>query len=135
VEYTFDVTVAESCNDYIKKNNNIVWYLDNTPYRNEVVNGQISYGWDRFVAAIDALGAYPDAGQVKYEAGTLPEGFGVGSKHEIRWEWIMNENESGEYVYDTGDDNIPDHTQDQFDTFMDNLNVSLVITITATQVD
>lgn len=129
VDYTFDVAVVSNCDQLIKDNKNIKWILDGITYNT----------WDEFVDAIDALGAYPN-NATKYEAGTLPNGFGTDDVHTIAWIW---EYAGGNNVYPvagqigTGTDGKL--TQDEYDTYMGNQadldDVSITITITATQLN
>lgn len=107
VAYSFIVSTAGSeCAQEIEDNENIKWYLDDVACDN----------WDDLLADIAALS------QSYVAAGQLPSGFGDGNSHNIKWEWVFH----------TGD------AQDVEDTTMGNtanLNVKIVITVTATQLD
>ena len=113
VAYTFTVsTDGSTCERSIKDNPNIQWKLDGGDWSS----------WDDLLAAIEAL-AGDNAGN-KYEAGTLPTAFGAtgDNTHTVSWQWKFDENDND--VTDTTMGNAP--TLD---------NVTLKITVAATQVD
>lgn len=117
VAYTFNVsTEGSSCAEDIKKNKNIQWKLDNGKW----------VSWDDLLIAIQNLdGADGKAGK-DYEAGKLPTGFDKTATHTVAWQWLF-------------EDETDTDTQDAADTAMGNKeildNVTLNITITATQID
>ena len=137
VDYTFNVsTEGSSCNDAIKNNSNIKWYLDGAlapAYKGNGTDADPQYKegtWDALLMAIEAL----DGNQAddKYESNTLPEAFygttpNGAAEHTVKWEW----------VFETAGAGMAD--QDKADTAMGNADildtVELKITITATQVD
>lgn len=112
VAYTF-VVDADITGNYtaLDNNENFVWTLDGTPYQTVAL----------LLKAIEDLDG--NKNQNRYEAGTLPTGFGVDSEHTIGWAW----------EFSTGD------ADDEIDTAMGNApdlaDVSITITITATQID
>lgn len=127
VAYTFTVdTTGSSIHDDVKNNTNIQWKLDNG-----------SWGtWDQLITAIKKLsGSTDSSGSATYGPGSLPSAFGTAdTEHTVSWQW----------VFETADDNNADNgsemaTQDATDTNMGNANtlanVTLKITITATQLD
>ena len=126
VAYTFTIEVTETCDKLIKANKNIIWYLD----------GAACSDWDDLIAKIKLLSGEAD-GSKDYAAGELPAGFTASDDvHTIAWEWLI----SGTETYDHDNDPLtPDLTQDQYDTYMGNQadldDVSIIITITATQLD
>lgn len=142
VDYTFSVSTAGSqCAISIQKNTNIKWYLDDELAPAYVSTGEeadTSYdegSWNALLKAIEAL----DGDKTKYDAGKLPEAFygtpsDTNKKHTIGWKW----------AFDTEDDTSTTEKnemkdQDATDTAMGNAdtldNVTLKITITATQID
>ena len=138
VAYNFTITVEASCDELIKNNKNIVWKLDK--------NGGEELTWEEFVKAIVKLSGttaevtYVNnmaSATVKYEAGTLPEAFATSdTEHTIYWEWKFGDEE---HAYKgTYDVNSLTMTQDEYDTYMGNMDemddVSIKITITATQI-
>lgn len=109
VDYTFKVeTTITGDYDSLDANENFVWTLDGTEYTSVAA----------LKAAIEALDGDED-----FEAGELPEGFEVGDKHTIGWAWEYSVDEDG----------------DTADTAMGNMdpleNISITITVTATQID
>ena len=118
VAYTFTVSADDSkCAQSIKDNKNIQWKLDNGAWGT----------WDALITAINALdGNKPDN---KYAPGELPDAFTAaeGNTHTVYWRWL----------FDGTSDGATD--QDKTDTDMGNAvdlaNVTLKITVTATQVD
>ena len=127
VDYHFDVTVVAACDQLIQDNMNIQWKLDNGVWGT----------WADLINALDDLGE--GAADGVYEAGQLPDGFGVGESHTISWQWIF-ENDTNTYDISAGTSASPTIlTQDQYDTYMGNQadldDVSIEITITATQID
>ena len=129
VSYKFTVAVSASCDPHIKENKNIQWKLDTGAWGT----------WDNLIKDIQALSG-DASGSKSYTPGTLPAAFGTDDKeHTIEWQWIFNETESGTLVYDLDGDSTADATQDEYDTYMGNMadleDVSIKITISATQVD
>lgn len=138
VDYYFDVTVDAICDKLIRDNRNIQWALDDGWFGT----------WDELVDALNELERTADG---VYEAGQLPYGFDFDDTHTIRWQWIFdNEDEDPygsprpEYEYEVSPppySSAPPMTltQDEYDTYMGNQadldNVSIKITITATQID
>ena len=112
VAYTF-VVDADITGNYtaLDNNANFVWTLDGTPYQTVAL----------LLKAIEDLDG--NKNQNRYEAGTLPTGFGFDSEHTIGWAW----------EFYTGD------AADEIDTAMGNAtdlaDISITITITATQID
>ena len=136
VAYDFTVTVEASCDEKIKNNKNIVWKLDN--------NGQTELTWDAFINAIAKLSGAEivttngniTTGTKRYNAGELPVAFAANdTEHVIYWEWKF-EDKANANTYTVDSVNM---NQDQYDTYMGNMeemdDVSIKITITATQVD
>ena len=122
VAYTFEVSVSENCDPRIKANKNIQWSLD----------GVACSSWDEMIAKIKLLSGEPD-GICEYSANSLPPEFNLTkNRHVISWEWLS----TGAETYTVGENNL---TQDQYDTYMGNMDtldeVSISITITATQID
>ena len=120
VAYTFKVdTDGSSCADNIKNNKNIQWKLDEGNWGT----------WDQLIVAIEAMDGNVVAGQDNatpadyHAAGTLPTGFDKTTTHKVSWQWIYNTDDQG----------------DTTDTAMGNAtkldNVTLKITVTATQID
>ena len=127
VDYTFDVTVVGNCDADIQANKNIQWKLDNGEWGT----------WTDLLADIGELGEGDDNGV--YEAGQLPKGFGTNDTHTISWQWIFEDpavDTDDENTYTVGGKTL---TQDEYDTYMGNKadldDVSITITITATQID
>jgi len=116
VDYSFTVSVTDSCADGIKNNSDIQFKLDDG-----------SWGtWDNLVSAIKAL-AGESGGSKNYTAGNLPDFFNSTSdSHTIYWQWLFE---------DTGKTT----TQDAADTALGNASTaaecSLTISVTATQID
>lgn len=115
VAYTFNVsTEGSSCAEDIKKNKNIQWKLDNGKW----------VTWDALLTAIQNLdGTDGEAGK-DYEAGKLPAGFDKTATHTVAWQWLFDDATDTQDVADTAMGN-----KDTLD------NVTLKITITATQID
>ncbi len=131
VAYTFTVSTNDSsCPDAIKNNPNIKWYLD---------NDTTLLSWGDLLAAIQALDGEAGENGKTYAANTLPTDFyGTtidGAKtHTVGWKWLF------ETADDTSTTDKNEGTvQDTTDTGMGNADtlaeVTLTITITATQVD
>ena len=117
VAYTFVVSAdGSTCDESIKNNTNIQWKLDNGEWGT----------WDALIAAIEALDG--NKTDDKYGAGSLPDAFKDAnvSTHEVGWKWAYSVDADGD-VADTGMGNATDLT--------DLANVTLKITITATQID
>lgn len=116
VDYTFGITVTESCSADIKANPNIQFKLDDNAYGS----------WDDMIADIKALSG-DESGTKNYVAGTLPEEFATGAEtHTISWQWLFT---------DTPETNA----QNAVDTAMGNKtsadSCSLKVSVTATQID
>jgi len=142
VDYNFEITVTETCDDLIKNNKNIKWYLDD-----EAMTGT-ALTWDQLVDAIVKLSGATTVTEtgdkhtatVKYDAGNVPAAFAVDMVHTISWQWVFDGG-SNEYAVagqtGTGTDNKL--TQDEYDTYMGNADVlancSITIEIVITQVD
>ena len=109
VAYTF-VVDAEITGNYtaLDNNDNFVWTLNGSNYATV----------EKLLEAIEKLD-----GDKTYEAGTLPTGFGIGNTHTIGWAWDYSKNDAGD-ITDTAMGNA-----DSLD------NISITITITATQVN
>lgn len=107
VAYNFTIDATGTCANEIKDNTSIKWYLD-----------EAEYTFDGLLAAIKALSGDP-SGTKRYEAGTLPEDL----MHTVKWVWSFNVNETG----DTADTDMGNAA--------DLANVTLKITVTATQID
>ena len=113
VAYSFTVAVEETCDALIKANDNIKWKLDDGAWGD----------WDTMIADIKALSGH-ESGTMQYAPNTLPTGFTkADDEHTISWQWIFS----------------TDAEDDARDTTMGNAqlldDVSIKITITATQVD
>lgn len=123
VAYTFNVsTEGSSCTEDIKNNKNIQWNLDNGTWGT----------WDALMTSIQALDG--NVADDKYAAGTLPNAFNQNSnEHTVSWQWIFDDTSA------TGATEESIKAQDTIDTAMGNKdtldNVTLKITITATQID
>lgn len=120
VAYTFTVNADESkCAQSIKDNKNIQWKLDNGAWGT----------WDKLITDIKSLSGNP-TGTKEYTAGQLPDGFKDKSEHTVAWQWAFQT---------AGTDGVVDAGQDKTDTDMGNAvdlaNVTLKITVSATQVD
>lgn len=118
VAYTFVVsTEGSSCDDAIKNNANIKWSLDGVLAK---ADGKTDGSWDALLAAIQALDG--NKTDDRYEPNTLPAAFNAtgNNEHTVSWEWTFAGNDAA-------------------DTLMGNAdtlaNVTIKITITATQVD
>ena len=107
VAYTFTVdTTGSSCDQTIQNNTSITWKLDNGKWGT----------WNELIAAIEAL----DGDKAQYEAGTLPTEFTGTTEHEVAWKWEFDGNDT------------EDTTMGNAETLA---NVTLKITVTATQID
>ena len=137
VAYDFTITVDAFCDEKIQNNKNIVWKLD---------DAGVELTWEELIIAIVKLsgattvtynGATSTA-TVRYNPGELPTAFTTeDDTHTIYWEWKF---EGGSATYDHDNNpETPELTQDQYDTYMGNMeemdDVSISITITATQVN
>lgn len=120
VGYTFNVSTAgSSIKDAIKNNNNIQWKLDNG-----------SWGtWNQMITAIEALDGNVAADTDKntpadyYAPNTLPTAFNENNQeHTVSWQWKFDESNN-------------DATDTEMGNAADLADVTLKITITATQVD
>lgn len=132
VDYTFVVSTAGSTIDtHIENNPNIEWGLDGQYFENK--DGK---SWTKLLAAIDALDG--NVTDNKYEAGDLPDAFyGAAGKengaatHTISWRWLIDDGSANK--------DAEDNTQNKYDTAMGNNSdlekVTLIVSITATQVD
>ena len=112
VAYTLTVSVDGSvCDPTIASNANIQWKLDGGNWTD----------WGTFLNNIKALSG-DASGTKSYEAGKLPANFA--DTHTVEWQWIF--------------ENDDDAAQDAVDTALGNADalaeVTLVITISATQV-
>lgn len=126
VAYEFKVdTTGSSCDNLIKNNTNIKWYLDNKLAPAITGENAITEGsWDALMVAIKTLSG--DASGTKtYGPNTLPEAFkSTGeNEHTIKWEWDIGT---------TDEHNETDTTMGNATELDD---VKIAITITATQVD
>ncbi len=121
VAYTFVVSADEStCADSIKNNANIKWSLDGVLAK---ADDKTEGSWDALIAAINALdGNKPND---RYEPNTLPDAFNtVGTNvHTVGWEWTFSTSEDA------------DTTDTEMGNATDLANVTLKITVTATQID
>ncbi len=128
VAYQFDVDVVATCDESIKNNPNIVWSLDDAlaPAVAESAegagDGKAAGSFDALVAAIEDLQNGDDDDNI-YNPGELPSAFDAADEtHKISWEWKFDENNN-----------------DATDTAMGNADplaqVSIEITVTATQLD
>lgn len=119
VAYTLKIdTTGSKCSEDIKKNTNIVWYLDNeacTATENKT-------SWDVLLEKINALD-----GDEEYEAGELPDAFNKTSNHTVKWEWKFDKDQEGATDLDTKDTEMGNKS--------DLDSVTLKISITAEQVD
>lgn len=121
VAYTCEVSTAgSSCDDAIKNNTNIKWFLDGSVAK---AAGKTDGSWDALLAAIEALDG--NKADNKYEPNTLPAAFAAtgANEHTVGWEWVFNT------------DDAADTTDTTMGNAADLANVTLKITITATQVD
>lgn len=119
VAYTFKVdTTGSECAADIQNNPNIQWKLDGGNWGT----------WNAMITSIEALDG--NKTEDKYEPNTLPDAFNTTgtNEHTVYWQWLF-------------DDTVtPQPTNnDAGDTAMGNKstldNVTLKITVTATQVD
>lgn len=123
VAYTFQVdTNGSMCADTIKNNPNILWKLDSGTWGT----------WDAMITAIEALDGNKTGN--RYEPGTLPDAFlAENTGHTIFWKWIFDENagnkENGTTNNDAGDTAMGSVAA------ADLANVTVVVNITATQID
>lgn len=106
-EITFSTEGSEAAED-IQNNKNIVWSLDGTAYDS----------WEDFLAAIEDLSE-------EVEPNNLPANDG---KHIVSWEWLFED--ADEEQIDASD--VVDTAAGNAD---EDLNVTLVISVTATQID
>lgn len=128
VAYTFVVSTDGSvCDENIQNNANIQWKLDNNLVPAVGTEGDTNYAaagsWKALIAAIEALdGNKPND---RYEPNSLPEAFkSVGAnEHTVGWEWLFSTNVDA----DAADTSMGNAT--------DLADVTLKITITATQID
>lgn len=109
VAYKFTIEATGDCDETIKNNPSIKWYLD-----------EAEYTFEGLLAAIKALSGNP-TGTNTYEAGQLPTTDSDGKfMHTVKWVWEFDGNDTG-------------------DTTMGNAaalaQVTLSITVTATQID
>lgn len=130
VAYSFAVsTNGSQIDDSIKNNTNILWKLDNGTWGT----------WDELLNSIKNLsGSTDNSGTCNYAPGTLPTAFGKDdTTHTITWKWAFDENDWFEQI-STGSGTCGSD-KDSDDTEMGNAtslaNVTLKITITATQLD
>lgn len=114
VAYTFEVsTTGSECADAIQDNANIKWKLDNGEWGT----------WDKLISDIEALDG--NKTDNTYGPNTLPAAFATAgaNEHTVGWEWVF----------------YTDDTADTTDTSMGNAtalaDVTLKITVTATQID
>ena len=120
VAYTFVVsTEGSTIADDINNNTNIQWKLDNGEWGT----------WDALITAIEALDGNK-AGN-RYEPNSLPVAFNAtgNNEHTVYWQWL----------FETKNDDVVNAAQDTTDTGMGNdadlANVTLKITVSATQID
>ncbi len=119
VAYTFTVSTDGSLiDDSIKNNTNIQWKLDSGEWGT----------WDAMITAIKTLSG-DSTGTKTYAPGELPTAFGTSNtEHTISWQWVFESTGEGQPA-----------TQDATDTGMGNAtdlaDVTIKITITATQID
>ena len=123
VAYTFVVsTNGSSCDESIQNNTNIKWYLDKklAPATETDAEGS----WNALLAAIEALD-----GDKSYNPGELPDAFNAtgANEHTVGWEWLFETSGDGMSAQDTKDTEMGNATT--------LANVTLKITVTATQVD
>lgn len=120
VAYTFEVSTADSsCADTIKNNANIQWKLDSNDWGT----------WDQMITAIEALdGNIADDSSAGtpanyYAANSLPAAFNTAgdNQHTVSWQWLF--------------DNSGDNADTAMGNAYDLADVTLKITVTATQVD
>lgn len=120
VAYTFEVsTTGSSCADAIRNNAGIQWKLDSGDWGT----------WDQMINDIEALDGNVPENTAKgtpadyYAANSLPAAFNATgeNQHTVYWQWVFDNN---------GDS--ADTTMGNADDLAD---VTLKITITATQVD
>lgn len=121
VAYTFEVsTTGSECADDIHNNTNIKWSLDRQLAK---ADGKTDGSWDALIAAIEALDG--NKTDNTYGPNTLPAAFATAgaNEHTVGWEWVF----------------YTDDTADTTDTSMGNAtalaDVTLKITVTATQID
>lgn len=115
VAYTFKIdTTDSSCAQAIQDNHNIQWKLDNGDWGT----------WDQMITAIEALDGNKAENEY-YAPNTLPEAFYTAgaNTHTVSWQWVFNTTDEAD-VADTAMGNATDLA-----------NVTLKITVTATQVD
>ncbi len=128
VAYTFTVsTEGSSCHQNIQNNPNIQWRL-NVTENNSKTEG--TWGnWTTLINNIQGLAGNGQANGTKsYSAQELPEAFDNDQIYEIEWKWIFDNT-----VDTTATNNdINDTAMGNADTLA---NVTIKITITATQVD
>ena len=133
VAYTFVVsTDGSNCSENIQNNANIQWKLDGVLAPAVGTEDDANYAaagsWKALIAAIEALDG--NKTDNRYEPNTLPKAFESAglNEHTVGWEWVFH----------------TDATADTTDTDMGNAtdlnapdlaNVTLKITITATQID
>lgn len=128
VAYQFKVdTTGSTCDDSIKNNENIVWSLDD----HECKASDDKKSWDVLLDKIQALQNNSENSN-NYKPGELPTNFGsTTTTHKVSWEWKFDDNST------TKDEAT--NAQNKQDTGMGNAetlaNVTLKITITATQID
>lgn len=146
VAYTFNVDASGStCDEGIKNNNNIVWYLDGKPAA-EVKDGETvkcaEGSWDALITAIEALDGNVAANDSTgtpadyYAPNTLPTAFNnyggnAQNEHKVGWKWNFDDNTSDKDEV-TNEQNVKDTALGNKETLD---KVVLKITITATQVD
>ena len=147
VGYTFVVdTEGSTCAESIKNNPNIVWKLDDDVC---TATEDKKTSWDVLLEKIQALDGNKEKNDSEskpanyYAPGELPAAFyGEASEasksHTVSWEWKFEDtNAEGETA--VAEQDSAEKTQDVTDTKMGNAdelaNVTLKITITATQVD
>lgn len=127
VAYTFEIsTTGSTCDDPIKNNTNIQWSLDGVLAK---ADGKTDGSWDALLAAIEALDG--NKTDNKYEPNTLPEAFknANANEHTVSWQWVF-ETTTGEGQPATQDD-----TDTEMGNATDLADVTLKITVAATQVD
>ena len=129
VAYTFtvdaNITISDTAKTALDANDNFYWVFNGTAYKTV----------DTLISAIEALSS-----AATVNAGQLPPNMNVNQEYMIGWMWLFNETSTIPTGFpDTFNGNpiVPGNT-DTEDTAMGDANysdITVVITITATQVD
>lgn len=123
VDYAFTVNATGTCDEKIKTNPNIKWYVDGT-LAEDPADTAADGSFDAMLAELNAMS------EETVKAGNLPAAFnGTTATHTVSWVW----------AFETLDGNTADVDQDKLDTNMGNATsldkVTLTISVSAVQLN